>query len=274
MEEIKKLFSWKDVERIVLMNEDKWITFANRIVVYTDSMEISLKDTQYKKQMSKVLEDLFDGHYDRKNKIVLLDLCDEKISVDFDGEELPRSGKKIPLFRKMMYQQSAYDDEMPKQWASDIPLIVFHSYKGGVGRTLSLLAFAKAWVSVQPKNKNKLLIVDSDIEAPGLTWLQEEGSEQHYSYLDFLEMIQSRKHELCLDEIIEQIRKSTIKISSSKEVTEQYFIPAYRYKEQLFDIYSKPENIVTNISREYIIPEVLIKIGAGGLKRIFRSVFV
>ena len=67
MEEIKKLFSWKDVERIVLMNEDKWVTFANRIVVYTDSMEISLKDTKYRKQMSKVLGDLFDGHYDRKN---------------------------------------------------------------------------------------------------------------------------------------------------------------------------------------------------------------
>ena len=74
-------------------------------------------------------------------------------------------------------------------------------------------------------------------------------------------MIQNRKNDSYLKEAAKEIEKSTLQISTAKETSAQFFIPAYRYQEQLLDVYSKPEAIVTNVRREYIIPEVLSELG-------------
>lgn len=256
---LNKLFSWKDIERVIMINEDRWNIYAYKIIVYADSIEVSLKEDCYKNEISRLFSEIFEGNF-IENTIVL-DINNEKLYIDFDGEEEEICKKKIPLFKKMLYQQSVYEEEMFGKTLDGSPIIAFHSYKGGVGRTLSMLAFAKAWISMQSQKKCKLLIVDCDIEAPGLTWLQNEESEQHYSFLDLLESIQNRRINEDINIIVEQIKKSTLKISTTKEITEQFFIPTYRYKEQLIDIYSKPENIVSNIEREYIIAEVLSKLG-------------
>ena len=47
----------------------------------------------------------------------------------------------------------------------DIPIVSFYSYKGGVGRTTSLIAFASYYSNI--KNKN-VIILDFDFEAPGI----------------------------------------------------------------------------------------------------------
>lgn len=52
-------------------------------------------------------------------------------------------------------------------------ILAFHSYKGGVGRTLSLIAFFRELI-YQDKGK-KILIIDADLEAPGLTWMIQKG---------------------------------------------------------------------------------------------------
>ena len=79
-----------------------------------------------------------------------------------------------------------------------VPVIAFHSYKGGVGRTLSLLAFVKAWSSLKNlKNSKRLLIIDSDIEAPGITWLTTKSEEPLFSYLDLLEVTQGKNNVDC-----------------------------------------------------------------------------
>lgn len=48
----------------------------------------------------------------------------------------------------------------------DIPIISFYSYKGGVGRTTSLISFANYYAY---HNNKKVVILDFDFEAPGLT---------------------------------------------------------------------------------------------------------
>lgn len=258
---VNRMLSWKDIERVILSNKDEWKSVAKQIVVYADVVEISLQDSMFVTQMKTILEKLFNGNYIREKEEIRLDIGDESIQIDFYGEDDESKKKTLPLFRNIFYENSSYRTEMFEQKLSGVPVIAFHSYKGGVGRTLSLLAFAKAWVAKQPIETNKVLIIDSDIEAPGLTWLQNEETEQHYSYLDLLETIQNNKFESNLQQIVEQVKKSTLQISTDKFNTEQYFLPTYRYKEQLFDIYSKPENIVSGIRGEYIIPESLSVLG-------------
>lgn len=70
--------------------------------------------------------------------------------------------------------------------------MAFHSFKGGVGRTLSLIVFVRDMVEQYGLNK-KVLIVDGDIEAPGLTWLgKEQNGNYQFSYIDLLNIISSK----------------------------------------------------------------------------------
>ena len=134
----------------------------------------------------------------------MLDLSDEYLNVTFEIEE---GGEKksvvVPLFKSVLYQKSAYYDALIEKELPGVPVIAFHSYKGGVGRTLSLLAFVKAWSSLKDmKNPKKLLVVDADIEAPGITWLTKGQEEAAFSFLDLLEITQEKEN---VDEIIELI---------------------------------------------------------------------
>lgn len=66
----------------------------------------------------------------------------------------------------------------------DPPLVVFHSYKGGVGRTTHALAFALETVEY---TGGKVLLVDGDFEAPGLSWhIRTRYPEPEISYADLL----------------------------------------------------------------------------------------
>ena len=142
-------------------------------------------------------------------------------------------------------------------------MIAFHSYKGGVGRTLSLLAFVKAWSSLKDmKNPKKLLVVDADIEAPGITWLTKGQEEAAFSFLDLLEITQEKEN---VDEIIELISDKmselSIKIETEKTIVEHIVLPTYRYIEQLLDMYSCPESLAISYSKKYVLSEVLSKLG-------------
>ena len=122
----------------------------------------------------------------------------------------------------MIYSRSVYPEEQLKPLPC--PVVAFHSYKGGVGRTLSLLAFAKAWSEMQ--GEKKLLIIDSDIEAPGLSWLQGKIDENGFSYLDLLTMLQdSQDIESVVEFATEQIRNSVISVETNQQTVEHFFLP-------------------------------------------------
>ena len=91
----------------------------------------------------------------------------EDLMILYEYEYSPVTVRTLPLFKKAIYEDSIY----PTEQLADLscPVFAFHSYKGGVGRTLSLIAFARAWTNLQKNPENsKLLIIDSDLEAPGL----------------------------------------------------------------------------------------------------------
>lgn len=255
---IEKFYSWKDIERVLMSLRDRWEQYAYRITVYRSYIEISLRDEEGKNEILNIMEEVFGDNFVGSEEAIILDLGKEKIPLDFSGEDTTEIEPLAPLFKNRVYKGK--EDKSRHDFADGISVLAFHSYKGGVGRTLSLLAFAKAWAELQPSGMKKVLVVDSDIEAPGLTWFQNEEQEQHFSYLDLLEAIHDRRIDETLQEISEQIKSSTLTIRTQNEMIETYFIPAYRYREQLLDIYSKPENIVENTNYEYILPEVLARL--------------
>lgn len=258
------LYTWKDVERKLLLNKDKWEGIIVDFEVYINEIVIYIDKTKTQEDAAYRLADIMDGKYDNKKYMIMLDLPDEYLNVIFEFEEMKEKKRvTVPLFKNVLYQKSAYYSELIEQELPGVPVLAFHSYKGGVGRTLSLLAFVKAWSSLKDlNNPKKLLIIDADIEAPGITWLAAGQEEAEFSLLDLLEITQEKD---TIDEIVclvyEKISELTIKVETEKTVVEHIVLPTYRYIEQLLDMYSSPESLAVSYNKKYILAEVLSKLG-------------
>ena len=182
------LYTWKDIERKLLLNKDKWHGAISDTEIYTDEIIIYLKEAQSEEGAKKILREIFGEKYDGEK--ILLDLPAESLGVLFESDENEENDNVVtPLFRNVLYQKTAYFNELIEKELPGVPVLAFHSYKGGVGRTLSLLAFVKAWSELNNlKNTKKLLVIDADVEAPGITWLTMNQEETAFSFLDLLEV--------------------------------------------------------------------------------------
>ena len=255
-----KFYTWKDVDRYLLLNRSSWENAIVSIDVYPTDVTVYTKPVIHEKA-EEILCSLLGVNYDLKEHKIKLDIGNQELPVEVQKDDGTSHGKRIlPLFSNVLYQSSSYPAQTPEELVR--PVIAFHSYKGGVGRTLSLLVFAQAWSSVmENKSSNRLLIVDSDIEAPGMTWLQQNAQKDTFSYLDLLTLIQDNRD---VDEIVNlacsKLKLSTITIETTSKKVEHIFLPTYRYEEQLVDLYATPESIVNSKGKEYILAEVLSKI--------------
>lgn len=258
------LYTWKDVERKLLLNKDKWKNTICSIETYVGELIIYFLPDKSQDAAEEILKSIFDEKYDRESNKILLDLSGGCLEVFFEsGEDIEESTAIIPLFKKVLYQQSAYYNELIKKELPGVPVIAFHSYKGGVGRTLSLLAFVKAWSAVKDlNNTKKLLIVDADIEAPGITWLTVGQEEPAFSFLDLLEIMQEKETmEEIIELVVDKVSDLTVKIETEKSIVEHIVLPTYRYMEQLLDMYSSPESLASSYNKKYFLAEVLSKLG-------------
>lgn len=257
---VMKYYSWKDIERMLLKYSDSWKSTFDTFDIYPDELVIYLREEIKEQEAINVLENIFPKNLDLSENKIKFDQNLEDIYITFETQYDSIKKGKLPLFEKVIYEDSAYPED--KLDDLECPVIAFHSYKGGVGRTLSLLAFAKAWTNINKDNSNsKLLIVDSDIEAPGLTWIQGEHNEDDFSYLDLLTLIQDDNG---IDDIVslakQEIGRLTIAVETDQEKIEHLFLPTFRYDEQLFDLYASPSSVIRTKGKTYILAEVFSKL--------------
>ena len=134
-------YTWKDVERTLLLNKDKWDAVITDIDVYSREVIIYLEQEENESIAESILEMVLGKSYNKESNRISLDLSEEYLAVVFEMEE---SGNKTdvitPLFKNVLYRNSAYYSELIEKELPGVPVLAFHSYKGGVGRTLSLLA--------------------------------------------------------------------------------------------------------------------------------------
>ncbi|MEU9886858.1 AAA family ATPase [Sphaerisporangium sp. NPDC051011] len=70
----------------------------------------------------------------------------------------------------------------------NVRIAALHSFKGGVGRTLHGVALADAIA----QRGGRVLLVDADLEAPGITWMfTARGRRVDFGYEDFLALLHS-----------------------------------------------------------------------------------
>lgn len=262
MEDLLVLYTWQDVEKILFLDKQNWPENWKSIEVFSSEIIIYTKDNEEnaEKKQEDYLRDLFKQYYYDGEIIIEVTKTRMEVITEVGINEEKEEVQPFPLFKDFLYVRDEYEadiEELP-----GVPVTAFHSYKGGVGRTLSLITYVRDVIEEFGADK-KVLIVDSDIEAPGLTWLgKEQNGNYNISYLDVLSIIGAKGND---DEIIEnishKIENIILTFHTDKVECQQFFLPTYRKEEQMLDIYANPERIMTGEQNKYIIVDVLSKIG-------------
>ena len=82
---------------------------------------------------------------------------------------------------------------MRESFPHGVRICAFHSFKGGVGRTLHCVALARELAERGAEavgGDQRVLLVDADLEAPGISWMvAAQGSRLEFALDDFLALL-------------------------------------------------------------------------------------
>lgn len=247
-------FTWHDIEDIFEENRNTWPKTWVDVQVYSDSVEIYQNGDEPQVSDIQYLKEIFGRNYSTENNMLRIDFTGIYLEVTFlydDGQKVEK--KYGPLFRDIYFQKCENTDSD----FDGVKMIAFHSYKGGVGRTLSLIAFLRQCTEKYPDKK--ILVLDADVEAPGLTWMAEAG----YRRISYLDILLIMNYEQITDQMLEKlcdlVKTSTVSVSTDQKIIDQYFIPVYREKEQNMNVGSKPEQILMTQENKFYITETIAK---------------
>ena len=250
-----KLLTWLDIRRTIRTKTNYGTNLPDGIVkiyCYSDALEIYFRNRE---NAVIALKEWFKDWYQEEESVIQFDLGNATFSVEFISEEETyiTDIDVRPFWEEIAYLESESETEtaikkivkLPKPYPEKPNLIAFYSFKGGVGRTLNLAAHLFALLD-RAKELNEsinVLVIDADLEAPGLTyWNASEKQQPSVSFIDFLEVYHyspiERKEALSL--FAREVKKSA---KHEGELT-IYFLPACLNDEQLLDTPILPENLV------------------------------
>lgn len=255
-----KLLTWLDVRRTIRRKTNYSTKLPEGIVrirCYSDALEIYLRSEQNRENADNALKEWFKDWYQEESAVIYFTLGNATLPVEFiSGEELYITDIEVrPLWEEITYLGSgseAAEDltienpvKLPKGYIDKPSLIAFYSFKSGVGRTLNLAAHLFALLD-RAKELDKpinILVIDADIEAPGLTyWNAFEKQQPAVSFIDFLEIYHYSpiEREQSISLFAREVKKSA-KYEGKSTV---YFLPACLEDEELLDTPILPEHLV------------------------------
>ena len=253
-----RLFTWLDVRRTIFRKTHYGSQLPEgvvRIRCFSDALEIGLTSEENKINAKKSLKEWFGEWYQEDDSFIQLDLGDAMLPVEFIPGEEPST---IDIYARPFWEEIAYiesDSEtetvaakpvkIPEPYTEKPSLIAFYSFKGGVGRTLNLAAhyFALLDRAKELDQSITVLVIDADLEAPGLTyWNRAEKQQPAVSFIDFLEVYHYSpiEREQTLSLFAREVKKS----SKNEGKSTVYFLPACLDDEQLLDTPILPEDLV------------------------------
>ncbi|MBS9392115.1 MAG: ParA family protein [Dolichospermum sp. LBC05a] len=257
-----KLLTWLDIRRIFRRKTNYGTNLPENIVsirCFSDAVEINISDENCINKVNDVLKEWFEDSYQQEESMIQLDVSNATLPVEFISEEEPyiTDIEVRPFWEEIAYLESDSETEtaikkivkLPEPYTEKLSLIAFYSFKGGVGRTLNLAAHLFALLDrAKELNKSiKVLVIDADLEAPGLTYWNDSSKRKQpeVSFINFLEIYHyspiDREEALAL--FANEVKKS-VKHEGNSQV---YFLPAFLKDNELLDMPILPEHLVRGI---------------------------
>lgn len=263
-------YVWYDIEAELWAHSDEWPVSWVDVDVTTDQLMITVSKEpgpEVETETWQFLKSIFNERADSERSCLLLEAVPDQerlmwVMLDFAPGTERRFRSPKPLFASKA-TSPAVAVEKP---SGAPPILAFYSYKGGVGRTLSLLSTARVLVGKQPESKKAptLLIIDADYEAPGLTLLaRSQGGFTDFSQLDALALVHAtddwRTEALPL--IIRKVKEERLRFPVGGRMTEHFFVPAFRYERQLLSLPVQPSDLLQMRGRSWIVADMLFALG-------------
>ncbi len=254
---LKSFRSFIDVERIFREQTANYTQLPNsilRIDCFYDGVEIALSQPDQRDQVISLLKQWFGTWLDDTRLAILLDIDDAVLPIELMEDETRKYEQRLirPFWHETVYLKSDRENsklanisqsvQFPPDFSDSLNMAVFHSFKGGVGRTTHLVAYLLALLE-RAKELNReinILVIDSDLEAPGLTyWQRLENLERSVSLIDFLEAYHypPSTREAVIAFYAKELKRTQHPLGF-------YLLPAFLTERQLLDIGVLPEHLV------------------------------
>ncbi|MGT3353173.1 KGGVGR-motif variant AAA ATPase [Yersinia enterocolitica] len=257
-----KLLTWLDVERKIKEhsnNKTEYIDEVGAIYCYANEMEI-----EYSGDIQNVINwlgDIFGRSFiNEDSSYIKLDLGGDGYQVNFikTTPESKNTSLVYPLWKEQVYSTSN-SSVVPDEWSGGPNVVAFHSFKGGVGRTTALMTYASAILN--SSEKSKILLIDADLEAPGISFWLDNTIPPTVSFINFLESIHYApvKLDVVLDYFSSELKKTSINISGpNKEI---FVLPASLNLTSIMDMPVTPEHISKNLENPWLLSDCLRELG-------------
>ncbi len=254
-----RLFTWLDVNEYftTLAQRNAWPGWLREVDAYWDSARFAVKSGTPSAQVWDWLQQVLGPlTVDPEREVLLLDDtgAERPLPVEIDhaagsapADRRPRWGDRR-IVPELANPLPAPRPTLPH----DMPIVAFHSFKGGVGRTLHCVAAARRLA----ESNQRVLLIDADLEAPGITWMVADSTRIDFAYEDFLALVHGATDQAFTDAV-----SLGRKFLANQELDGVLVMPARRNHERISPPHIEPVDLLTADRDPYVLTEALAELG-------------
>lgn len=275
----ERLLTWLDVERLLKQRTALWARLPEGVLsadCFASGMEV--RHVADAESVDNWLSHVFGQAYQRDHRSIRLRIGEASYPVQLMQDSkaaAPAVGHNYPLWRDVTYLPT---DEVvtvdpsaqlviqplanaPTAWETGPDLVSFHSFKGGVGRTSALMTYVAACMQEPGPGPKKILLVDADLEAPGVSFWLDEANRPKVSFVQLLEALHYPPAGLdaTLDFFAQELRKTSLSVGGLQR--ELFLLPAALDLAEIQDMPVAPEHLARNPANPWQLSDHLHSLG-------------
>jgi cellulose biosynthesis protein BcsQ len=275
----ERFLTWLDVERLLKQRTALWTQLPAGVLsvdCFASGMEIRYSDSPEK--VGKWLSKVFGHAYRHENLSICLRIGGASYTVEMilDAEAPASSAvQTYPLWRDVTYlpaddavasdsgvgSSNEHLGKLPMAWEVAPDLVSFHSFKGGVGRTTALMTYVAACMQDPGVGSKKILVIDADLEAPGVSFWLDEVNRPTVSFVNLLEALHypPAGMDATLDFFAQELRKTSLSVGGMQR--ELFVLPAALDLAEIQDMPVAPEHLARNPANPWQLSDQLHALG-------------
>jgi MinD-like ATPase involved in chromosome partitioning or flagellar assembly len=256
------LLTWFDVERRIEFCTRRQTNLPkeiSRISVYPTGVELTVPSIESRVKAVAYLRECFTGaEYEEADEgmSIYLRISESKLPVviDVDNDAVKKIRPLLPLWERLAYVSDDRSSDLlePPILSGDVSLHCFHSFKGGVGRTTSLMAFASAYGAA---TGGKILLVDADLEAPGITYWLSASQRPSVSFSNLLEAIHSPPG--TIEEVVEYFAREISRAAIYVDGRDVFVLPAFNSTVELLNTKISPQHLIRTPETRWVLGSII-----------------
>lgn len=263
LDQIERMpLTWLDVERGFKKSTENFTVYpegVTRIRCFYDGAEI---ETNAVTLASNWISQTFQPAYNEVNNSISLAIGNHNYPISFiTPNDEPTFPIQYPLWREQTYLKPQSEKRYPENFNDGPRMVSFHSFKGGVGRTTALMTYASAFLNIPNKKNTKILLVDADLEAPGISLWLDSPSMPTVSFVKFLEAMHypPDSTDQALNYFASELRKTSLNLDGIRK--EVFILPSAIKLSEIMDMPVLPSHIAKNPKNPWLLTDHLHELG-------------